>query len=147
MDQEKCQNKAHTYTKQYALSGISKNTFVTKGEIESNFLTTPTDKPKLNHWVKTILNQIVIQFEPFRRCIKKVTFYFIFFFGIKKGELNLLFLINIIWRKKEKVLSKTKTKFSLARHMWKEILFTISIQICFYLLFWPAKKGIHFKFQ
>ena len=32
-------------------------TFGTKGEIESNFLTTLTDKPKLNHWVKTILNQ------------------------------------------------------------------------------------------
>ena len=44
-------------------------TFVTKGEIESNFLTTLTDEPKLNHWVKTILNQIVIQFKPSGRCI------------------------------------------------------------------------------
>ena len=44
-------------------------TFVTKGEIESNFLTTLTDEPKLNHKVKTILNQIVIQFEPSKRCI------------------------------------------------------------------------------
>ena len=44
-------------------------TFVTKGEIESNFLTTLTDEPKLNHWVKTILNQLVIQFEPSKRCI------------------------------------------------------------------------------
>ena len=44
-------------------------TFVTKGEIESNFLTTLSDEPKLNHWVKTILNQIVIQFEPSRWCI------------------------------------------------------------------------------
>ena len=44
-------------------------TFVTKGEIESNFLTTLNDEPKLNHWVKTILKQIVIQFEPSRRSI------------------------------------------------------------------------------
>ena len=35
-------------------------TFVTKGEIESNFLTTLNDEPKLNHWVNTILKQIVI---------------------------------------------------------------------------------------
>ena len=77
--------------KKYLQSGISENTnlnqdinqrelesinlsatngtFVTKGEIESNFLTTLNDKPKLNHWVKTILKQIVIQFEPSRRCI------------------------------------------------------------------------------
>ena len=27
-------------------------TFFTKGEIESNFLTTITDEPKLNHWEK-----------------------------------------------------------------------------------------------
>ena len=54
-------------------------TFVTKGEIESNFLTTLTDEPKLNPWVKTIMNQIVIQFEPSWRCIYKVTFYFTFF--------------------------------------------------------------------
>ena len=39
-------------------------TFVTKGEVESNFLTTLTNKPKLNNWVNTILNQLVIQFEP-----------------------------------------------------------------------------------
>ena len=59
--------------KQYLQSGISENTslnqviiqrelesinisatngtFVTKGAIESNFLITLTDKPKLNHWV------------------------------------------------------------------------------------------------
>ena len=53
-------NKAHLQIKQYVQSGISeptywkqviieKETFVTKGEIESNFLTTLTDKPKLNH--------------------------------------------------------------------------------------------------
>ena len=35
----------------------------------------------------------------------------------------------------------------MARHLWKEMLFTISIEICFYLFFWPAEKGIHFKFQ
>ena len=40
-----------------------------KGEIESNFLTTLTDKPTLNHWVNTILNQKVIQFDPLSRCI------------------------------------------------------------------------------
>ena len=39
-------------------------TLATKGEIESNFLTALTEEPKLNHWVNTILNQIVIQFEP-----------------------------------------------------------------------------------
>ena len=39
-------------------------TFFTKGEVESNFLTTLTNKPKLNNWVNTILNQLVIQFEP-----------------------------------------------------------------------------------
>ena len=44
-------------------------TFVTKGEIESNFLTTLSDKPKLNNWVNTILNLLVIQFEPSRRSI------------------------------------------------------------------------------
>ena len=45
------------------LSAINR-TFVTKGEIESNFLTTLTDKPSLNHWVNTIFNQLAIQFEP-----------------------------------------------------------------------------------
>ena len=40
-----------------------------KGEIESNFLTTLTDKPKFNYLVQTILNQIVIQFELSKRCI------------------------------------------------------------------------------
>ena len=44
-------------------------TFVTKCEIESNFLTILTDKPKLNHWVNIIFNQLVIQFEPSGRCI------------------------------------------------------------------------------
>ena len=38
-------------------------TFVTKGEIERNVLTTLPDKPKLNHWVNTMLNHIVIQFD------------------------------------------------------------------------------------
>ena len=77
--------------KQYLQSGISENTnfnqvikhrelesinlsatngtFFTKGEIKSNFLTTLTDKPKLNHWVNTILTQLVIQFEPSSWCI------------------------------------------------------------------------------
>ena len=59
-------------------------TFVTKGEIESNFLTTLTDEPKLNHWVNTIFNQLVIQFEPSSRCIKKVTFNVTFFSKIFK---------------------------------------------------------------
>ena len=44
-------------------------TFVTKDEIEINFLTTLADKPKFKHRVKTILNQIVIQFERSKRCI------------------------------------------------------------------------------
>ena len=61
-------------------------TFVTKGEILINFLTTLTDVPKLNHWIKMILNQIVIKLAPSRRCILKVTFYFTFFLKIfKKG--------------------------------------------------------------
>ena len=47
----------------------TKGTFVTKSEIKSNFLTTLTDDPKLNHWFKTILNQIVIQFERSKCCI------------------------------------------------------------------------------
>ena len=77
--------------KEHAQSGISENTdwkqviiekelesinisatietFVTKGEIESNFLSTLTNKAKLNHWVNTIFNQLVIQFEPSSRCI------------------------------------------------------------------------------
>ena len=36
---------------------------------------------------------------------------------------------------------------SLARHLWKEMLFTISMKLCFFLLFWPAEKGTPFKFQ
>ena len=43
-------------------------TFVTKGEIESNFLTTPTEEPKFNNWVNTTLNQLVLQFKPSSRC-------------------------------------------------------------------------------
>ena len=46
-------------------------TFVTKYEFESNFLTTPTEKSKLNHWVNTQLNQLVIQFEPIKGVLKK----------------------------------------------------------------------------
>ena len=33
-------------------------TFITKGECESNFLGTPTEEPKLNHWVKNSNFQI-----------------------------------------------------------------------------------------
>ena len=54
-------------------------TFVTKYEFESNFLTTPMEEPKLNHWVNTQVNQLVIQFEPFKRCFQKVTFKLVFF--------------------------------------------------------------------
>ena len=57
-------------------------TFVTKYEFESNFVTTPTEEPKMNHWVNTKLNQLVIQFEPFLRCFYKVTLKFIFFLDI-----------------------------------------------------------------
>ena len=63
---------------------VTNDTFVTKGEIERNFVTTLTDEPKLNHWVSTILNQIVIQFEPSNRCIKKVTFNFTIFLKLLK---------------------------------------------------------------
>ena len=63
-------------------------TFLTKGEIESNFLTILTDEPKLNHWVKTIMNQLGIQFETPWRCILKVTFYFAFFLKIFKKWLK-----------------------------------------------------------
>ena len=45
-------------------------------------LTTPTEEPKLNHWVNTTLNQLVIQFKPSNRCIKKNTFNFTFFLKI-----------------------------------------------------------------
>ena len=91
MDPEKWQSKAHILIKQNIESGISKNTnfyqgiiqreleiinlsatkgtFVTKGEIERNFLPTLTDDPKLNHLVKTMFNQIVMQFEFSRGCI------------------------------------------------------------------------------
>ena len=91
MLQEKWQNKAHIYIRHYVYIEIfehidlkqvfiqkqlesvglsaTNGTFVTKGEIESNFLTTPTDEPKLNHWVNTTLNQLVIQFEPSNKCI------------------------------------------------------------------------------
>ena len=91
IDPRKWQRK-HTYKyKQYLQSGISENTilkqviiqrelesinlnttngtFVTKGEIESNFLPTLTDEPKLNHWVNTMFNQLVIQSESSSRCI------------------------------------------------------------------------------
>ena len=35
-------------------------TCITKGEIESNLLTIPTEEAKLNHWVNTTLHQLVI---------------------------------------------------------------------------------------
>ena len=91
MLQENWQNKANIYIrqnvqieifekidlkqvfirKQLESMGLSatNGTFVKKGEIESNFLTTPTEEPKLNHWVNTTLNQLVIQFEPSNMCI------------------------------------------------------------------------------
>ena len=43
--------------------------FVAKDEFERQFLTTPTEEPKLNHWVNNTLNKIVIQFKPSSRCI------------------------------------------------------------------------------
>ena len=57
-------------------------TFVTKYEFEKTFLTTPTEKPKLNHWVNTKFNQLVTQFETLNRCFEKITFTFIFFLDI-----------------------------------------------------------------
>ena len=41
---------------QKLLESATTGTLVTKGVIESNFLTTPTEKPKFNHWVRTTLN-------------------------------------------------------------------------------------------
>ena len=35
----------------------------------------------------------------------------------------------------------------MARHVWKEMQFTVSIKICFFFLFGPSEKGTHFKFQ
>ena len=71
MDPEKGQNKAHVQIKKYVQRGTLENThlnqvirqrelesislsatnetFVTKGEIESNCLITLTEEPKLNH--------------------------------------------------------------------------------------------------
>ena len=62
--------------KQLAIIDLSATnwTLVTKYEFESNFLTTPTEEPKFNHWVYTQLNQLVIQFEPFNRCFLKSYF-------------------------------------------------------------------------
>ena len=56
------------YLKSIGLSSTN-GTFVTKGEIESNFLATPTEEPNLNNWVNITLNLLVIQFEPSSRCI------------------------------------------------------------------------------
>ena len=97
-------NKAHIYIRQYVQTEIFENTdlkqvfiqkelesidlsatngiFVTKREFESNLLTTATEEPKLNHWVNTTLNQLVIQFEPSSRCILKVSFKFTFFLKV-----------------------------------------------------------------
>ena len=48
-------------------------TLVIQSEFKSYFLTTPTEEPKLKHWVNTTLNQLVIQFEPVTKCNKKIT--------------------------------------------------------------------------
>ena len=53
----------HKFLESIDLSATN-GTFVIKDEIESNFVTTPIEGPKLNHWVNTTLNQLVIQFEP-----------------------------------------------------------------------------------
>ena len=64
-------------------------TYVTKGEIESNFLVTLTNESKLNHWV----NQIVINLgRPV--CIFKKLLSILPFFSFKKRDLNLVFLIK-----------------------------------------------------
>ena len=61
------ENKALKFITKYVQIGMFKNgdwsmfwakvphfwTFVTKYEFESNFLPTPTEEPKLNHWVNT----------------------------------------------------------------------------------------------
>ena len=51
--------------------------FAITGELESNFLTTPTEKPKLNHGVNK-LNELVIRFESYSRFILKGYFYITF---------------------------------------------------------------------
>ena len=43
-------------------SSATSETFVTHGEIVIDFLNTPTNEPKSNHWVSTTLNHLVIQF-------------------------------------------------------------------------------------
>ena len=115
--QEKLANIANIYIRQYLQTGYFENsylkqvfiqkylestdlsathgTFVTNGEIEIKFYTTHTEEPKLNHWVNTALNQLVMQFEPSNRCISKFTLSFTFFLKIKNSDSNLLKRGNI----------------------------------------------------
>ena len=52
-----CEGYSLTWIKLESVNLSATNeTFVTKGELESNFLTILTDKPKLNHWLDTLLN-------------------------------------------------------------------------------------------
>ena len=70
------------YNKQLSVYlSVTTGIFVKKGEIESNFLTTPTEEPKLKNSVNTILNQRVI--EPFSMCNYKGIIKFTFFLKFK----------------------------------------------------------------
>ena len=70
------------YNKQLSVYlSVTTGIFVKKGEIESNFLTTPTEEPKLKNSVNTTLNQRVI--EPFSMCNYKGIFKFTFFLKFK----------------------------------------------------------------
>jgi hypothetical protein len=90
----------------FSLSATN-GTFVTKGEIKSKFLTTLPDKPKLKHQVKTILNQIVIQFEPSKGVFKKLLSISPFFSKFLRSDLNLIFFINHhLEEKREGIIKK-----------------------------------------
>ena len=90
-------------------------TFFTKGEIERNFLTTLTDEQKFNHWVKTILNQIVIQFEPSEGVFKKLLSISPFFSIFLKSDSNLLFLIKYHLEEIGKVIIKKVNKIFIGK--------------------------------
>ena len=73
-----CQNKAQIYITQFVQIFRNRNW----SKFLYKFYTNWNEETKLNHWVNTQLNQLVIQFEPFNRCFEKVIFKFIFFLDI-----------------------------------------------------------------
>ena len=60
--------------------------------------------------------------------------------------MQFLILKNHLEEIREGIIKKKLTKFFFARHLWQEMISTISIKISFYLLFLPAEKGIHKKY-